>query len=74
MGPIRPDNPSFQFLLPPLGTVACLPQLYRGKILILHMLYRQYCCRLGDIEHLREALDGEGVELKAGQMYWLTNR
>jgi len=30
--------------------------------------------RLGDIEHMREALPGPGEELQAGQMYWITDR
>ena len=30
--------------------------------------------RLGDIEHLRWALPGEGNVLKAGQLYWITER
>ena len=30
--------------------------------------------RLGDIEHLRWALPGEGNILKPGQLYWITER
>jgi len=30
--------------------------------------------RLGDVEHLRGVLPGEGVELEAGQLYWFTDR
>eukprot|EP00092_Neocalanus_flemingeri_P001415 GFUD01001511.1.p1 GENE.GFUD01001511.1~~GFUD01001511.1.p1 ORF type:complete len:396 (+),score=91.78 GFUD01001511.1:127-1314(+) len=30
--------------------------------------------RLGDIEHMREALPGPGVDLQAGRLYWLSDR
>ena len=29
---------------------------------------------LGDIEYMRQAMPGQGVELEAGQLYWLTDR
>ena len=30
--------------------------------------------RLGDVEALREAMPGRGLELEAGRLYWLTDR
>ena len=35
---------------------------------------RSFSFRLGDVEALREAMPGRGLDLEAGRLYWLTDR
>ena len=35
---------------------------------------RNFSFRLGDVEALREAMPGRGLDLEAGRLYWLTDR